>query len=81
MSVKLTKKISFHRKQLYGDCWLYSSCTLFANFFFRYVLEQKSKYPKYNSLFENYDNDCDFTKQQKFTNFKHIVNKTNLQEI
>jgi len=81
MSVKLTKKLSFHRKQLYNDCWLYSTCTLITNYVFRYDLEQTNKYSKYKSLFE--DNDCDvhFTKQQKFTNFNQFVKDTNLHEM
>jgi len=77
MSIKLTRKLSFHRKQINNDCWLYSACALISNYLFRYDLKQHS------SLFENYDNDCDFdfTKQQKFTNFKDFVNDSNLQEI
>ena len=81
MSIKLTRKLSFHRKQLYNDCWLYSTCTLISNYFYRYDLEQKIKYSKYKSLFENNDCDLKFTKQQKFTNFKHFVNNNNLQKM
>lgn len=77
MSKKLTRKLSFHRKQLYNDCWLYSSCSLITNYLFRYDLKQETP------LFKNDDYDCDFkfTKQQKFTNFNDFVNDTNLQEI
>lgn len=76
MSIKLTRKLSFHRKQLYNDCWLYSACTLITNYLFRYDLKQNI------SLFENYDKDCDFKFiKQKFTNFKDFVKDNNLQEM
>ena len=84
MSKKLTRKLSFHRKQLYNDCWLYSTCTLIANYLFRYDLKEKIKYSNYKSIFENYDYDCSFIfnkQQKKFTNFNQFVNDDSLQEI
>jgi len=74
MSKKLTRKKSFHRVQLFEDCWLYSSCTLLSNFFYRYDLKEN-----YKSLFEN--DDCEFTKKQKFTNFNYFVEEENLHEM
>ena len=83
MSKKLTRKLSFHRKQLYNDCWLYSTCTLISNYLFRYDLKEKIKYSNYKSLFENNEFDCSFifNNQQKFTNFNEFVNDDKLKEI
>jgi hypothetical protein len=65
MSIKLSRKLSFHRKQLHNDCWLYSACSLISNFVSRYDI----------SLFDN--NHCDI----KITNFNDFVKNHNLQDI
>ena len=79
----LVRKESGIKIQLHGDCWLYTSCSLVANFLLRYDLNEIISCPNYRRLFDGYTSEYGFPHEceEEFTteNFKSFVTPENLE--
>jgi hypothetical protein len=81
----IKRKESGKKIQLHGDCWLYASCSLAANFFLRYDLNEIIMFPNYKRLFDGYTDEYGFPHEceEEFTteNFMSFVLSGNLERI
>jgi len=66
MSRKITRRNSFQTTQQFGDCWLYSTSTMTANYYLRCDLEINGR----NSIFKDFDeNNCNISTYSNYVTF------------